>query len=122
MKIYPVLKKSIYHLKQDILHKINPEKCKYVLLEKTPKINIEQYKTFSNNTPQNADSFTFVTIGMRDDKSFKKKITTFYSGKNIVERLFESSDGERVIREYEHLGHDVKASNCRYRKIRDKKE
>ena len=121
MKIYPVLKKSIYHLKQDILHKINPEKCKYVLLEKTPKINIEQYKTFSNNTPQNADSFTFVTIGMRDDKSFKKKITTFYSGKNIVERLFESSDGERVIREYEHLGHDVKASNCRYRKIVQKR-
>ena len=121
MKIYPAFRKSIYHLKQDIIHKINPEKCKFVLLEKTPKINIQQYKTFSDNTPQNADSFTFVTIGMKDDKNFKKKITTFYSGENIVQRLFETSDGERIIREYEHLGQDVKGSNCKYRKIVQKK-
>ena len=121
MKIYHAFRKSIYHLKQDIIHKKNPKKCKFVLLEKTPKINIQQYKTFSDNTPQNADSFTFVTIGMKDDKNFKKKITTFYSGENIVQRLFETSDGERIIREYEHLGQDVKGSNCKYRKIVQKK-
>ena len=121
MKIYPAFRKSIYHLKQDIIHKINPEKCKFVLLEKTQKINIDQYKTFSGNTPQNADSFTFATIGMKDDKNFKKKITTFYSGENIVQRLFETSDGERIIREYEHHGQDVKGSNCKYRKIVQKK-
>ncbi len=117
MKIYPAFRKSIYHLKQDILHKINPEKCKFVLLEKTQKINIDQYKTFSDNTPQNADSFTIVTIGKREDKNYKKKITTFYSDENVVERLFESTEGERIIREYEHRGQDVKDSNCRYRKI-----
>ena len=121
MKIYPAFRKSIYHLKQDILHKINPEKCKFVLLEKTQKINIDQYKTFSDNTPQNADSFTIVTIGKREDKNYKKKITTFYSDENVVERLFESTEGERIIREYEHRGHDVKDSNCRYRKIVQKK-
>ena len=100
---------------------MNPEKCKFVLLEKTQKINIDQYKTLSANTPQNADSFTFVTIGKREDKNYKKKITTFYSGENIVERLCESTEGERIIREYEHIGHDVKNSNCRYRKIVQKK-
>ncbi len=121
MKIYPAFRKSIYHLKQDIIHKINPEKCKFVLLEKTPKINIQQYKTFSDNTPQNADSFTFVTIGMKEDKNYKKKITTFYLNENVVERLFESTEGERIIREYEHLGQDVKGSNCKYRKIVQKK-
>ncbi|MBR1619059.1 hypothetical protein IJ674_04095 [bacterium] len=121
MKIYPAFRKSIYHLKQDIIHKINPEKCKFVLLEKTQKINIDQYKTFSDNTPQNADSFTIVTIGKREDKNYKKKITTFYSDGNVVERLFESTEGERIIREYEHRGHDVKDSNCRYRKIVQKK-
>ena len=121
MKIYPAFRKSIYHLKQDIIHKINPEKCKFVLLEKTQKINIDQYKTFSDNTPQNADSFTIVTIGKREDKNYKKKITTFYSDENVVERLFESTEGERIIREYEHRGQDVKDSNCRYRKIVQKK-
>lgn len=120
MKIYPQIRHTLYRLKQDFLHKIDPSRCKYTLLEKTQKINIDQYKKLSSNSPAEADSFTYVTIGKRDDNKFRKKITTFYSGNNIVERLFESTDGERIIREYEHRGHDVKNSNCRYRKITQK--
>ena len=102
MKIYPQIRRSLYHFKQDVLHKINPKRCSYTLLEKTPKINIEQYKKMSKNVPEGADSFTLISIGKRDDKKYRQKITTFYSKNNIIERLFETSDGKRVIREYEH--------------------
>lgn len=122
MKIYPKqIIHSIYNFKQDILHKINPKKCNYILLEKTNDINISQYKKFSNNVPEDADTFTLISIGKRDDNKYRKKITTFYSGNNIIERFIETSNGEKIIRKYKHRGYDVKNSNCRYRKITQKR-
>ena len=116
MKIYPQIRRSLYHFKQDIIHHINPERCQYTLLEKSKKINIEQYKKLSSNAPEIADSFTFVTIGKKDDEKYRKKITTFYSGKRIVERLFESSDGKRILREYKHTGYNT-SDSCRYTRV-----
>jgi len=116
MKIYP-----LHKLKQTILHKITPKRCRYILLEKTKDINISQYKKMTNNVPENADTFTLISIGKRDDIKYRKKITTFYNGKNIIERYIESSDGTKIIRKYENRGHDIKGSNCRYRKITQKR-
>lgn len=116
-----MIKTSLYKAKQGILHKINPERCNFVLLEKTKDINIAQYKKMSNNVPEGADIFTLVSIGKKNDSKYRKKITTFYKDKLIIQRLTETSDGERIIREYEYRGYDVKNSNTKSKKIVQKK-
>lgn len=121
MKIYPQIKRSMYHFKQNILQGINPEKCQYILLEKIPKTNIQSFKIALKNIPLGVDTFTISSIGKRDDKTYRKKILTFYSKGNIVERLIEDSDGERIFREYKLVEQGNEKSNTSYRKIIQKR-
>lgn len=119
MKILPVIKQfktSVYHFKQDILHSINPERCKYILLAKTNKSDISLFTDNSVKIPESADSFTFVDIGKRKDKNYRKKIFTFYEGDNIVARLIDATGANRILREYSDRG-NLSHGHCKYRTL-----
>ncbi len=119
--MYPVnlinqISKSSYHLKQRMIHKINPKRCKFILLNRISSGEISEFKNLSTNIPENADSFTIVSIGKRDDEKYRKVITTFYTNKKILKRVTESTDSPKIVREYTTKG-DIKNSNCRMRRI-----
>lgn len=114
ISIISKIPKSVYRIKQGIIHKINPDRCKYILVDKTPKVDVAQLKKISINIPDKADSFNIVTIGKRDDSKYTKEITTFYSGDRIIKRVIEGTDTPRIIRDYEtKLSLKKMISRCR---------
>lgn len=120
MNITSAINRNIYHIKQNLLHKINPKKCNYVLLDKHAKEDIKILKMLKCEIPEQADTFSIVKIGKKDDKSYEKNITTFYSDGKIIHRTIEDSDGNKLIREYKYTGYDIKGSNSRGRNVTQK--
>ncbi len=120
MSIYTSLRHNIHLAKQNILHRINPKRCNYFLAGKTEKLCAEPLKRVNLQVPAEADTYTVVAVGKKDDKLYKKKITTFYSEGNIIKRTIEDSDGNNIIREYKDSGVGLKKSSFFERKITHK--
>lgn len=120
MNITASISRNLYHIKQNLLHKINPKKCNYVLLDKSAKENIKILKMLDCDVPEQADTFSMVKIGKKDNKSYEKNITTFYSNGKIIHRMIEDSEGNKIIREYENTGYDVKGGNSHGRIVLQK--
>lgn len=117
MNITPSLNRNMYRIKQNLLHMINPKRCNYVLLGKPQKEDIEILKKLDCDVPELADTFSMVKIGKRDDKSYEKSITTLYSKGIIIRRTIEDTEGNKIIREYENSGYDIKDSKSHERTV-----
>ncbi len=120
MSIYTSLRSNLYLAKQSILHRLNPKRCNYFLAQKTENLSAEPLKKVNLQVPSQADTYTVVTICKKNDKLYKKKITTYYTEGNIIKRMIEDSDGNNIIREYENSGIGLKKCTFFERKITNK--
>lgn len=101
MKITRVLKSFCEKGAQNVFGR--GRKSQYVLLQKTEKLPIEAYTEGQFTIPENAVSYTLVTIGKKKDPEFKRQVITFYDKSYMIQRGIQGTNYPTKIRNYDEL-------------------